>query len=67
MQEDTIIQRNLFGIDDEPKPPKSPTQIPEDLSTATLKEESQKRPRQRKNSTNLISKFKKRFEHGRKT
>ena len=48
MQEDTIIQRNLFAIHDEPKHPKSPTQIPEDLSTATLKEESQKRQNQKR-------------------
>ncbi len=48
MQEDTIIQKNLFAIQNEPKHPKSSTHIPEDLTNAILKEDSQKRPRQRK-------------------
>ncbi len=58
MQENTIIQQNLFVINNDSKHPNSSNEIPEDLSNAVLKEESQKRPRQRKNSTNLISKFK---------
>ena len=58
MQEDTIIQKNLFAIHNEPENRQSSNQITDDLSTSKLKEESQKRPRQRKNSTNLISKFK---------
>ena len=58
MQEDTIIQQNLFAINNEAKHPNTSKEIPEDLSNAILKEESQKRPRQRKNSNNLISKFK---------
>ncbi len=57
MQEDTLIQKNLFAIDNEPKQPNSSTQIPEDLSAEELKKESQKRPRKRKNSPNLIHKF----------
>ena len=59
MEEDTIIQRDLFAINHELKRPKNSNQILEDLSTEELKKESQKRPRKRKNSTNLINKFKK--------
>ncbi len=58
MEEDTIIQKDLFAINHEVKRPNNSSQIPEDLSTEELKKESQKRPRQRKNSTNLINKFK---------
>ena len=58
MQEDTIIQKNLFAIGNENNEQKEITNIPEDLSLEDLKNESQKRPRQRKNSTNLINKFK---------
>ena len=58
MQEDTIIQKNLFAIDNDNNEQKEITKIPEDLSLEDLKKESQKRPRQRKNSTNLINKFK---------
>ena len=58
MQEDTIIQKNLFSINNDPYYPNSSAQINEDLSTDELKKESQKRPRQRKNSKNLINKFK---------
>ena len=58
MEEDTIIQKDLFAINHELKRPNNSSQIPEDLSTEELKKESQKRPRQRKNSTNLINKFK---------
>ena len=58
MQEDTIIQKNLFAIGNENNEQEEITKIPEDLSWEDLKKESQKRPRQRKNSTNLINKFK---------
>ena len=58
MQEDTIIQKNLFAIGNDNNEQKEITKIPEDLSLEDLKKESQKRPRQRKNSTNLINKFK---------
>ena len=58
MQEDTIIQKNLFAIGNENNEQKEITKIPEDLSSEDLKKESKKRPRQRKNSTNLINKFK---------
>ena len=58
MQEDTIIQKNLFAIDNENNEQKEITKIPEELSWEDLKKESKKRPRQRKNSTNLINKFK---------
>ena len=58
MQEDTIIQKNLFAIsNDDNNEQKEITKIPEDLSLEDLKKESQKRPRQRNNSTNLINKF----------
>ena len=58
MQEDKIIQKNLFAIGNDNNEQKEITKIPEDLSLEDLKKESQKRPRQRKNSTNLINKFK---------
>ena len=58
MQEDTIIQKNLFAIGNENNEQKEIPKSPEDLSWEDLKKESQKRPRQRKNSTNLINKFK---------
>jgi len=57
MQEDTIIQKNLFAIGNDNNEQKEITKIPEDLSWEDLAKESQKRPRQRKNSTNLINKF----------
>jgi len=57
MQEDTIIQQNLFAIGNENNEQKEITKIAEDLSWENLKKESKKRPRQRKNSTNLINKF----------
>ena len=57
MQENTIIQKNLFAIDNDNNEQKEITKITEDLSLEYLKKESQKRPRQRKNSTNLINKF----------
>ena len=53
MQEDTIIQKNLFAIDNQNNEQKEIIKISEDLSWEGLKKESQKRPRQRKNSTNL--------------
>ena len=58
MQEDTLIQKNLFASDNENNEQKEVTKIPEDLSWEDLKKESQKRPRHRKNSTNLINKLK---------
>ena len=58
MQEDKIIQRDLFAINHELKLPNKSSQISEDLSYEALKNESTKRPRQRKNSKNLINKFK---------
>ena len=48
MEEDTIIQKNLFAIDNDNNEQKEITKIPEDLSLEDLKKESQKRPRQRK-------------------
>ena len=59
MQEDSIIQKTLFAINNEPNQSNSPNRISEDLSAEELKKESEKRPRQRKSSANLISKFKK--------
>ena len=47
MQEDTIIQKNLFAIGNDNNEQKEITKIPEDLSWEDLKKESQKRPRQR--------------------
>ena len=58
MQEDTIIQKNLFAIVNDNNEQKEITKIPEDLSWEDLKKESKKRPRKRKDSTNLINKFK---------
>jgi len=57
MQEDTIIQKNLFAIGNENNEQKEITKISEDLSWEDLKKESQKRPRQRKNSRNLFMKI----------
>ena len=45
MQEDTLIQKNLFAIDNENNEQKEVTKISEDLSFEDLKKESQKRPR----------------------
>ena len=58
MQEDTIIQKNLFSIGNDNNEQKEITKIPEDLSWEDLKKDSQKRPRQRKKSTHLTNKFK---------
>ncbi len=66
MQEDTIIQKNLFVINNEPQHSKSSTQLSEDLSIEELKKESKKRPRQRKNSTNLINNFNNELDTERK-
>jgi len=57
MQEDTIIQKNLFAIGNDNNEQKEITNIPENLSLEDLKKESQKSPRQRKNSTKLINKY----------
>ncbi len=56
MQEESIIQKNLFANENENNEQKEITKIPDDLSCEELKKESQKRPRERKNSTNLILK-----------
>ena len=58
MQEDTIIQKNLFAIGNENNEQEEITNIQEDLSLEDLKKESKNRHRQRKNSTNLINQFK---------
>ena len=58
MQEDTIIQKNLFAINYDPDKKSSSKNIPEDLSAEQLKKESKKRPRQRKSSTHIVNKFK---------
>ena len=57
MQEDSIIQKTLFALDNENNEQKEITKIPDDLSWEDLKKESQKRPRKRKNSNNLVNKF----------
>ncbi len=58
MQEDTIIQKNLFAINNKHSYHNSSTDIPEDYSTEELRKESQNRPRKRKNSKNLTNTFK---------
>ena len=58
MQEDKIIQKNLFAISNENNEQEEITNNQEDLSWEELKKESKKRPRQRKNSINLTNKFK---------
>tara|TARA_Y100001968_G_scaffold131289_1_gene119848 strand:- start:387 stop:3143 length:2757 start_codon:yes stop_codon:yes gene_type:complete len=55
MREDTIIQKNLFAINNETNRQEDIKEIQEDLSTEDLKKESQKRPRQRKATANLVS------------
>ena len=59
MQEEKIIQENLFAIKNESYNQISPKVIAEDLSTEELKKESKKRPRHRGSSTNLVNKFNK--------
>ena len=58
MQEEKIIQENLFAIKNESYNQISPKVIAEDLSTEELKKDSKKRPRHRGSATNLVSKFK---------
>ena len=58
MQEDSIIQKTLFAIDNENNEQKEITKISEDLSWEDLKKESKKRPRKRKDLTNLVNQFK---------
>ena len=60
MQEDTIIQKNLFGSNIKRKRSRKPI-IKEDFSAEELKKESEKRPRQRKSSANLINNFRNDF------
>ena len=55
MQEESIIQKNLFAIGNGNNEQGEKIKIPDDLSWEDLKKESKKRPRQRKNSTNLIN------------
>ncbi len=57
MQEDTIIQKDLFAINNELQLPNTSSKISDDLSNEELTKESQKRPRQRKNSTFVLNKF----------
>ena len=61
MQEDRITQINLFAVNNETDHQIKTSEIHEDLSLQDLKKESQKRPRQRKPSTNLVNKFKNNF------
>jgi len=58
MQEDIIIQKDLFTVNDEPKHSKISKNISENLSIEELTKESNNRPRKRKSSSNIISKFK---------
>ena len=58
MQEEKIIQENLFAIKNESYNQISPKVIAEDLSTEELKKESKKRPRQRGTSANLVNNLK---------
>ena len=58
MQEDSIIQQNLFSVNDESNPKKISKEIVDDLSEKELKKQSQERPRERKSSVNLINQFK---------
>ncbi len=48
MQDDTIIQKNLFAIGNDNNEPKEITKIPEDLSLEDLKKESQKKTQTKK-------------------
>ena len=43
MQEDTIIQKNLFAFDNENSEQKEVTKTPEDISWEDLKKESKKK------------------------
>ena len=58
MHENKIIQKNLFGTNNETNHQISNKEITEDFSTEELKKESSKRPRQRRTSVSLINKFK---------
>ncbi len=58
MQENRIIQQNLFAIDSKTENQIAINEVKEDLSEDELKKESEKRPRQRKKNINLINKFK---------
>jgi len=58
MQEEKIIQENLFAVNNESYSQISPKVFNEDLSTEELKKESKKRPRLRGTATNLVNKFK---------
>ncbi len=58
MQEESIIQKNLFAINNDTAEQKITPEIHDDLSIEDLKKESQKRPRQRKTSTSLVNNLK---------
>ena len=58
MQEDTIIQKNLFPVNNDTDHQVKTSEIQEDLSSQDLKRESKKRPRQRRTATNPVNKFK---------
>jgi len=58
MQEEKIIQENLFAVNNESYNHISQKVITEDLSTEELKKESKKRPRQRGTSANLVNNLK---------
>ena len=58
MQENKIIQKNLFSTDNDTQEESKSKEIKEVFTIEDLKKESKKRPRQRRTSTNLVSKFK---------
>ena len=61
MEEEKIIQQNLFLINSEPNIPENENEILEDLSSEELEKVSQKRPRQRKKSISDINGLKSNF------
>ena len=58
MQEDSLIQKDLFDTNEDNTIKNDKEYIQEDLTNEELKEVSKQRPRKRKNSINLISSFK---------
>ena len=58
MQEDKVIQKNLFASNNETDYQKTKKETLENLSSEELKKESKKRPRQRQPSTNLVNQYK---------
>ena len=61
MEEEKIIQQNLFLINSEPNIPENENEILEDLSSEELEKVSQKRPRQRKKSISNVNGLKSNF------